>query len=361
MARLLQAGWETGDVTYKGGRAGDSTGVVSVVSSTPTPASPSVYCLKAQKSSLNNAQWTRLGFSHASKSELYIGFSFYRNNPGDDCGFLWLDDTVGNSQLQFRVMSDGVVKVYISTSGGAGLNWNTLAGTSTLTIPLTTWVEIEVHLIASTTTGGTCEIKVNGTSFFNLTSQRTAQTNANYGKINIGLQNYTVITSTPYVAFDNFRVNDTTSGTGTANNSWTGAEIITLMKPDSAGDSAQFTRGGADSGANWSQMDDVPPNGRTDYVYDSVVGHLDLYNTNAPTIATVSAVDVIAQLFNSDGAGGTVSVPIKTGAGQTDGPTYGLGADPAYVTRIYDGDPGDSAAWTQAKLNALQVGLKVVS
>lgn len=363
MARIVQAGWETGDVGYKGGVSTSGVGgTASVVSSTPTPPSPSAYCLKCVKAGGFNSGSVRVTFAHATVTELYAGFSYYRNNgTEDDVGFFWVTDSTLAVGAHLSVMANGAVRARVGTSGsGSDPNFTTLA-TSTAQVPPATWTEIEVHLIASTGSGGTLEVKMNGTTILNLTGVRTSYSAANFAAVGVGLYTFTSVASGPFNCIDNLRVNDTSSGTGSANNSWTGPEVITLMKPTSAGDSAQFARAGADSGANWSQCDDVPPNARTDYVSDSTVGHLDLYNTDAPTAAaTVSAIDVIAQIF-TDGAGGTLAVPIKTAAGQTDGPAYGLASGAAYVSRIYDGDPADSAAWTQTKLNALQVGFKVVS
>src|SRR3990172_6946830 len=60
--------------------------------------------------------------------------------------------------------------------------------------------------------------------------------------------------------FDDIAIN---SSTGSFQNSYPGAGRIVALRPNAAGDSADFARGGTDSGANWSQTDEVTPTVRT--------------------------------------------------------------------------------------------------
>lgn len=371
MTRIWQCGWETGDVNQKGSITNNgfsNNGTVSAVSASPTARS-GTYCLRCgvvAPSASNVSGRVMISDTFSSKTELYIAFGLYRHNTGEVgtvplSGMLVLYDTAGNLNLFITCETDGTIRAYYATAGGGNPSNSqvTLIGASTQTVALDTWTLIEVHAVAATGATGTCEIKVNGIVGLTNTATRTAQTNANFGQFACGLyhiQGGNVISY--YYGIDDLRINDTT---GPPNNSWCGDEKIIMLTPNAAGDSSQFSRGGADSGNNYSQVDDIPPNGTTDYVYDTTTGHLDLYNLTTTAVQGISAVDVVMQAFNSDGAGGSLNLVTKTAAGQSDGSAQSITGAPAYYHRLLETDPADSGAWTQAKIDALQVGPKVAS
>jgi hypothetical protein len=368
MVRLLQCGWETGDVAQLGVAVNPSGTfpLPTVVSATPTARS-GTYCLKCAAAATGGGWNTssKVNIKHASKTELYYAFSIYRNDSEPNTlpsrASFYTADTASNVNTVLMTESDGTVRAYVATAGGSNPSSFTLIGLASGTIPGNAWTNIEVHLIAATGATGTCEVKINGATVLSVATVRTCQTNANFG--NMGLQfarisNATGGASTSYLAFDDLRVNDTT---GSVNTGWCGDEKILMLTPSAAGDSSQFSRGGADSGNNWGQVDDTPPNALTDYVYDTVTGHLDLYNTPTVTVVSVSAVEVLMQAFNVDGSGGSINLVTKSPAGQSDGGAQNLTGTPQYLHRLLDTDPADSAAWTQAKINDLQVGPKVAS
>lgn len=370
MTRLLQCGWESGDAFQLGAPFGAGAfAAPTAVASSPAPRS-GTYCLKCTNSNGGISGWanaSRTTFAHASKTELYYAFGLYRSdsetNTKPSRVVFYTTDTVGNVNNMLTAEDDGAMRAYFVTTGGAAPATSsgiTLIGTASTTISNNVWTLIEVHIIASTTTGGTYEVKVNGTTVLTATSQRTCQTNANFG--GFGLQFVRGQAgggaTGSFTAFDDVRVNDTA---GSVNNSWPGDEQILMLIPNAAGDSTQFTRGGADSGVNYGQVDERPPNSLTDYVYDTTVNNLDLYNLPTVTVTSISAVDVIMQAFTPDGSGGTMHLVTKTGAGQSDGTAQPLTGVPRYLHRLLELDPADSAAWSQTKINALQVGPKVAS
>lgn len=370
MTRLMQCGWETGDVNQLGTPvAASGFGTVSAVSATPSPRS-GTYCLKCLSGNGASVGFTnaaRVTFLHASKTELYYAFGVYRSDAETNvlpsrAAFVTYD-TVGNINNILYLEDDGSVRAYYANAGNNAPNFTTnqtLIGTSATSIPNTTWTLIEVHIVAASGSTGTYEVKINGSTVISATSQRTCQTNSNVGSFALQFMraNGGGGNSASFLAFDDLRVNDTS---GSVNNSWPGDESILLIKPTAAGDSTQFTRGGADSGNNYGQVDELPPNGLTDYVYDTVTGHLDLYNLGTVTVTSVSAVEVLMQAQNPDGNGGSLNLVTKTGAGQSDGSAQNITGVPLYYRRILELDPADSTAWDQTKINALQVGPKVAS
>jgi hypothetical protein len=140
---------------------------------------------------------------------------------------------------------------------------------------------------------------------------------------------------------------------------------IEALMPSAAGDVTGLTRGGTDSGANWSQVEERPPNDVTDYVFDSVVNDYDLYNLPATQWTSVAAVVLSLRAQNSDAGGGSIAHMLKVdtdASGTAD--TEDQGADVALSTswvnhpKIYNRQPGPTS-WTPAKVNALQAGEKV--
>lgn len=367
MTRLMQCGWETGDPNQLGSAIGaGSFAAPTAVTSSPAPRS-GTYCMKCTNTNGALTGWnnaSRTIFVHASKTEMYYAFGVYRSDSETNTfpsrnGF-YTFDTAGNINNFLTFEDDGSCRAYYVTAGSQVPSAQTLIGTSSISISNSTWTLIEVHIIIATGATGTYEVKINGVSAMSVATVRTAQTNANLG--GFGLQFMRTSGSggsaSTYLAFDDLRVNDTS---GSVNNSWPGDESIVMIRPTAAGDSSQFTRGGADSGNNYGQVDEAPPNALTDYVYSSTTSHLDLYNCGNLTVTSISAIDVMMQMFNPDGSGGTMNLVTKTGAGQSDGSAVIVTGTPIIQHRLLELDPADAAAWDQTKLNALQVGPKVAS
>lgn len=380
MTRLGQAGFETGDTLSYGADAlygGTTQSRLSLATGTPTPRT-GTYCLKCDygaastgSSGSNFGKYKRFG--HASKSDMWYSFGAYLHQGNEGVVApgvtLWRNiDAAGRQNAALHWDGTTLRATYTNTSA-TNPSQPSISGAEVTTIGSAgsvsgdAWHLIEIHYVGSTTTTGTLEVWVDGVQTLNATGTRTSHTNAAVTEFDLGCLRQNVSgmingTCTNYFGFDDVRWQDTT---GSVNNGRPGDEAIRLMVPTSAGDSAQFTRGGTDSGANYTQMDEIPPNSGTDYVYSTTVGHLDLYNTTDFPVTAISAVNVLAQVANSDGGGGSIYLPTKTGAGQSDGTAVTLTGTWNYQSRLLESDPADSAAWSSAKLAALQIGLKVAS
>lgn len=102
---------------------------------------------------------------------------------------------------------------------------------------------------------------------------------------------------------------------------------VETLYPNGAGDLADLTRGGTDSGANWSQCDEATHNGNTDYV-----------------VTTVN--------------GSTFKNQLRIGGVNYDGATTHT-ATTTYkcYTEIWNTNPATSAAWTDSDIDSLQAGI----
>jgi hypothetical protein len=160
-----------------------------------------------------------------------------------------------------------------------------------------------------------------------------------------------------YHAFDDIAINDTN---GSINNGQIYDGRVVLLLPNGAGSTTGQTRGGTDSGANWSQVDELPPS-LTDYVYSATAGTRDTYtleNLPAGTWA-VNCCQVLAYAQNNDAGAGSLGLTVKSGATTNEATAQALVVGAQYYRQLYETDPDTSAAWTTSAVNALEAGTTV--
>jgi hypothetical protein len=222
-----------------------------------------------------------------------------------------------------------------------------------------TWYRVE---FAMTYTGGAISARLNGIQFASGTASNPASVTG--GEFDIG--NYSTSTTGKW-AVDDIAVND---DQGSYQNSWPGAGKVICLRPNGAGESAQWTRGGTDSGANWSQCNQTPPDDVTHYVLVSTLNYLDMYSCTDSGIGASDVVNVVevGGRFNRSGT----NVPtIKFRCIKTSGGTQALSAAltpsatawrtntnaaPRTSPIILYKDPDGANAWTQATLDTMQIG-----
>jgi hypothetical protein len=167
--------------------------------------------------------------------------------------------------------------------------------------------------------------------------------------------------------FDDLALND---DQGSYQNGFPGDGKVLCLRPNGAGDSAQWTRGGTDSGANWSQCNNTPPNDVTSYVYASTVNYLDMYacvDSGADANAVVKVVEVGGRYARSSATSPTFKFRIiKTGSGTEslsaaivpNASTWKTNANstPRTSPIVLYLDP-DSSAWTKTTLDSMQIGV----
>jgi hypothetical protein len=288
----------------------------------------------------------RLG---ADATELYVGFGL--RVAGLGLYVLEVVDDTGVTHLTVAVSSAGTIQVY----RGIG---TTLLGTAAA-FSTGVYQYVEFHFVISDTVG-VVQIKQDGRLTLDLSNQDTR----NAGSASARSIRFEVNSSTSGTDayFDDMAINDTDNSDGAGNNSWTGDVAIIGLVPTAVGDAAQLTRGGTDSGANWSQVEEIPPNGDTDYVYGATVNNRDLYNLADldSTFADIQAVSFIMSAKKDNAGAGNIAAAVKQGATEvtlSDLPVPS-GAYKA-LGEIKSKDPTDSTAWTRSKVNSLQAGPKV--
>lgn len=303
----------------------------------------------------------------ATTAGSWSAYSLFVNNAET----VWLWDSMESEfygQTRTQIVSGGeadwwirfrspnnTINVYLNRSAGGYLQAVSGGNTwvSTYALTHTTWYYIQWHITINDSTG-VIQVWVNGEQVLNQSGIDTRQdTGTNGDKCDrIGL-----VGSNSFGArFDDWVIDDASLP------DWLGIEALV---PNAAGDVTGLTRGGSDSGSNYGQVDEKPPNSDTDYVYDTVVNDYDLYNIPSTQWSTVDFV-ALAIRARSGGAGASLMAHMLKADTNDDasadteytGSDIGLTSTYKHYVKIYDQQP-DATSWTPAKVNALQIGVKV--
>ena len=114
---------------------------------------------------------------------------------------------------------------------------------------------------------------------------------------------------------------------------------------------------------NYTEVNQLPIDGDTTYVYSSTVGNEDRYGITSLSgnPQAISAVQVRVCARKDDSATRTMSSIINSAGTEVDGATFALAASYLYQSDIYPLNPNGSAAWTASTVNAVLIGQRVVS
>lgn len=263
----------------------------------------------------------------------------------------------------FRLTAGGALQLY---------NNEDLAqvGSDSAALSTATWYRIEMSYDSTTLSATAVEAKIDGTTFASGTIDITAAPNS-FGCF-IEASDATL----DYIV-DDLAINDSTDS---FENTWCGEEEVIVLRPNAAGDNAAWTRGGADTGANWSQCSETPPDDATTYVESNTSGQIDDYNFDATPAAmdssdVINVVQVGVRAAVSDATSGDpdIVIRIKDSSGGTVEESASLDcnsltyASPAPLPNIppdvfkltlYNLPGASTTAWTKATLDTLQAGVR---
>lgn len=357
MTRLLTTGYETGDVNEAGSSTIGTNNSLTVVNTTPVPRAGS-FCLKMAVASGTALNATNKTYTlPAAKTDVWMRFAVFVHNVSltGEVVIAACQDAGGGSQN--CLTWDGTSNVIRARANNVVSG--TLLAASSTTLPPDTWHVIDWRIQITSTTVGIVEVWLDGNRVINFSGDNTQTTTLNVQFVALGHLGTAVsgVGTGFYVAYDDIVVNDTL---GTANNARAGDGRVVLLLPTAAGSSTQFTRGGTDTGANYSQVNELPPS-MAQYVGSNTVGNRDLY-TLADVPVAVQSINVVEALLlvqNSDAGGGSIAPTIKSGAATNEVTPIGLSTSPGYVVGRWETDPNTTAAWTIAAVNAAEVGATV--
>jgi len=257
-----------------------------------------------------------------------------------------LDGTTGQCCVVFR--SDGAILLTSGTPAG------TVLDTYTGAFPVTnTWYAFEIEVAINNTTGSWAVRKngntVNDRATGSLDTQNSANAYAN--KLTVGMQ----------AAVNSHEIDDLYWRSSAATGTFLG-DLRAYTRAPASDAAVQFSR--TTGASNFSCVDEPQQNTTTDYVFDSVVGHSDLYGIApiASTPLTTYAVTTRAYMIKSDAGTRTAAVQLKSGATTVASPTVVLTpSNWQWAWRHDVTDPATGSAWTAAAVNTVNIGPLVVA
>lgn len=303
--------------------------------------------------------WARTYFRYATlpSAENRI-MSFRDTNAGADKAYITIDNT-------------GVLALYNGSAVQIGSDSSALSAN--------TWYGIEMRIDRSPAAGSEvieARLWVDGgtPSVFATSSAQTIATNAG-DTFRVGGNLGAEAQTTGDWFFDDIAVNNST---GSSQNGYPGIGHVIHLRPSAAGDAANFSRGGADSGANWSQANEVTPNDSTNNLTDNVANETDDYNIddtpshlNSASVINVVHVGVRFNTTDStstdpgivlrikDDTGGTVQESAEIVCSTTTWNTHAVANPRIPSLTLYDLPGASTTAWTKAKLDTAQIGVRV--
>ena len=352
MTRLLTCGYETGDINEAGISVIGTNGTLAVVNATPTPRAGN-YCLKVASTAGSLGPTYKSLNLPAAKTDLWIRFAFFVHPvAAGEITFAYAYEAAAAPQTALTYTpTDGLLRAY---RGGS-----VLLATASTSFAVDTWHVIEWRTQITSASAGVIEVWLDGNRVINFSGDNTNSSTLNVQSILLGQASSTSLAGTTglYLAFDDIAINDTA---GTINNGRPGDGRIVLLKPSGAGTTTQLARGGTDTGANHTQVNETPPS-MAQYVGSATVGQRDLYALDNLGVAvqSINTVEVIALAMNSDAGGGFIAPTLKSGATTNEATAIGLSTSAGYVRSQWETDPNTGVAWTTTAIDSLEAGATI--
>jgi hypothetical protein len=215
------------------------------------------------------------------------------------------------------------------------------------------WNYIEMK-VGISPTDGTFALRLNGVSIPGI---------ADKTGLNTGTGTINRLVFNPDFTWGRMLVDDiyVASGSGSVNNDFLGDVRVETLYPTASGTYSDFSRGGTDSGSNWSQTDEAVVNDDTDFVYSSTVGHKDLYTMSNLNTATGTVYGVQADIRAKKSDSGTRGLAgyLRVGASEAETSSYGaIATSYQFHREVMENKPGGTG-WTISDVNGLEFGVKV--
>lgn len=268
--------------------------------------------------------------------------------------------------LGFYEVGNGFhVGVWIDSTGHLLVRRGTTTlDTSTYIPPTSDFVYVEFKATVHDSTGA-YELRIDGTDILSDTGVDTR--NGGTGivdRINFsGGVNSGDGAVFAYAIDDIYMCDSVDSGIGgIPNDDFLGDVRVESRLPSGNGATSNLLGSDGNSTDNYQLVDEVPPNGDTDYVESGTVGEKDTYaygDLSAST-GTVFGIQLLPYARRTDAGARSICTIARLSATEVDGPNQPLGS--AYTYRdlwdVREAKPG-GGAWTITDVNAAEFGVKV--
>ena len=282
-------------------------------------------------------------------STLVVGFAFHfkTNLPANPSFLIAFYD--GTQQgMNLRINSAGEIEVRRNTTS--------LETTSGLGLLAGAWYYLELKVVCGSS--GTYEVRLNTVTVANNggSAINTKAGTHNYHDLFMWKGTSGTWSDTDSIVIDDAYCLD---GSGSVNNDFLGNMRVVTLRPDEAGDSAQFT---PDTGDNYARVNEEVCGDDSNYVEDATTGHEDLYGYAALTgiVANIKGIMVCTDCRETDATPFTIKTVCKPTT--TDRPDAGQSVgSTTYVTkrRILETNPDGTDPWDVTSINATQFGVQV--
>jgi hypothetical protein len=251
---------------------------------------------------------------------------------------------VSTVQLRFNMTTAGFLNVYRGDN-------TTLLATGTIPMSVGVWYWIAMKIVFSNTVG-IVQTKIGNVTDINLTNVDTCATANEYGThIFWGGSGGAAFN------FDNWHLYN-----GADAAPWNAISDVErrvyFFMPNADGPVVDWT---PSAGSEYQCIDEIPPNGDTDYIKSSTLGNISVFDkADLSNIATVDFVQVWACARKDDAATRGIKIVARDGAG-----TYNKSAEfltnsaYQYYQMGWLQDPVAAAAWTPTTFNAYTFGVEV--
>lgn len=275
--------------------------------------------------------------------------------------YLWGGSASSNNMLRFTsttgltladVGHDGTGQVTASPQSGSS------GASGTTDITASTWAFIEVKVLFGTTAAnGAITVNVDGANVLTMTGIDTNYTGLGCYQVEIVGGGHSV----DYTWIDDIVIMD---DTGTYMNDFLGDCTIETLIPNADGTTVNWT---ASAGANYQCVDETPnaANDDTDYIYSATAAQESRFAMTNLAVSPTTVYAVYPRVRAKKETSGirTLRMLVNSSGTEATGETLGL-ADGGYVW--YPGepfyvDPNTATAWDEAGVNAMQVGMEIVT
>lgn len=280
--------------------------------------------------------------------------------------------SVQTTIIQPRNASGNAPEIRLNTDRTLEL-WDTVSsvqlGSASSALSLNTWHRIEIHLLQGTG-GSFCNSAVAYLDGIQFASGTPVTTPAAAYILRMGV----ITSATVDIYFDDIAINDET---GTNQNGLPGDGKVGHLLPNGSGDNAMGARGGADSGTDYGQIDEVTPNDATDYyildvnndIFDVALqpsstlsiastDYIALVQVGARHVPATAAITSYKARLKSQ-SNGTLNEGTTTTHNDTTWRTNGDALPRNYTLTSY-ADPQNGLTWTTSRLDDAQAGIQVV-
>ena len=261
--------------------------------------------------------------------------------------FLWRPVSLSNDRDVITCYKDGslIIKIrweypgeHLEAQLTSGVSLST--GTASFNAGTTYLIEVRFKIADS---GGRAVVKVGSVTDIDFTGDTKSGAETQFNQVRLGRDD-----AFSDAHYDNFIMDDA---------AWIGDTKIQKILPTGAGNTTGWT---PSAGNNWDCVDERPASD-ADYVSINANDQVDTYAAGnmVGDIDTVKCVQVQSRT-ESDGAPTPTNLKLVVRSGATDylSGDKSVPADPKSLCNLWENNPADAAAWEEADVNAMEIGIK---